>query len=192
MLCGGVTTWTPLVVNGCGPGKRVGIIGVGGLGHFGILWAKALGADKVVGISRKASKRDDVLKLGADEYIATDEDPEWAKKHAYSLDLIVCTVSSHSMPLKEYLGLLDTEGRLIQVGAPESALPELAAFDFIEKGIYLGGSGIGSPQQIRDMLQFAAEKKIKPWIETRPMKDVNKALNDMEKGLARYRYTLVN
>ena len=78
MLCGGVTVYSPLVRNGCGPGKTVGIVGVGGLGHFGVLFAKALGADRVVGISRKNDKRDDVLKLGADKYIATGEDKDWA------------------------------------------------------------------------------------------------------------------
>lgn len=94
MLCGGITTYSPLRHNGCGPGKKVGVIGVGGLGHFGIMFAKALGADKVVAISRKDNKKEDALKLGADEYIATDDDPEWAAHHARSLDLIVSTVSS--------------------------------------------------------------------------------------------------
>lgn len=94
MLCGGVTVYSPLRKNGCGPGKRVGIIGVGGLGHFGVMFAKALGADKVVAISRKADKSADAIKLGADEYIATAEDKDWAQKHSRSLDLIVCTVSS--------------------------------------------------------------------------------------------------
>lgn len=94
MLCGGVTVYSPLKENGCGPGKRVGIIGVGGLGHFGVLFAKAMGADKVVAISRKADKKADALKLGADEYIATAEDADWSKKHSRSLDLIICTVSS--------------------------------------------------------------------------------------------------
>lgn len=94
MLCGGVTVYSPLKRNGCGPGKRVGIVGVGGLGHFGVLFAKALGADEVVGVSRKSSKRDEVLKLGADRYIATDDDKGWAEKNARSLDLIICTVSS--------------------------------------------------------------------------------------------------
>lgn len=94
MLCGGVTTYSPLRHNGCGPGKRVGIIGVGGLGHYGIMFAKALGADRVVAISRKDNKKEDALKLGADGYIATDEDPEWANHHARTLDLIVSTVSS--------------------------------------------------------------------------------------------------
>jgi alcohol dehydrogenase (NADP+) len=116
MLCGGITVFSPLKNYGCGPGKTVGIVGVGGLGHFGVLFAKALGADKVVGISRKADKRDDVLKLGADLYISTDEDKEWAKHNAQSLDLIVCTVSSEKMPLNDYLSLLKTKGTFIQVG----------------------------------------------------------------------------
>ena len=74
MLCGGITVYSPLRQFRCGPGKRVGIVGVGGLGHFGILFARALGAEKVVGISRSAGKRADVLKMGADEYVATDDD----------------------------------------------------------------------------------------------------------------------
>lgn len=97
MLCGGVTVYSPLKHNGCGPGKRVGIIGVGGLGHFGVIFAKALGADKVVAISRKADKAEDAMKMGADLYIATDEDADWAKKYARSLDLIICTVNSASV-----------------------------------------------------------------------------------------------
>jgi len=94
MLCGGATLFSPLKHNGCGPGKRVGIIGVGGLGHFGLLFAKAMGADKVVGISRKICKKEDSLKMGADLYIATDDEPNWATENARSLDLIVSTVSS--------------------------------------------------------------------------------------------------
>jgi alcohol dehydrogenase (NADP+) len=94
MLCGGATLYSPLKHNNCGPGKRVGIIGVGGLGHFGLLFAKAMGADKVVGISRKMGKKEDVMKMGADLYIATDDEPNWATEHARSLDLIVSTVSS--------------------------------------------------------------------------------------------------
>lgn len=107
---------SPLKANGCGPGKTVGIVGVGGLGHFGVLFAKALGADRVVGISRKAEKKDDVLALGADEYIATSDDADWATKNKRSLDLIISTISSEKMPLTDYLGLLKTKGTFIQVG----------------------------------------------------------------------------
>jgi D-arabinose 1-dehydrogenase-like Zn-dependent alcohol dehydrogenase len=73
---------------------NVGIIGIGGLGHFGILWAKALGAEKVVAISRRSNKRQDAVLLGADEYVATEEDVDWAKSHAMTLDLLISTVSS--------------------------------------------------------------------------------------------------
>lgn len=116
MLCGGVTLFSPLRNNGCGPGKTVGILGVGGLGHFGVLFAKALGADKVIGISRKAAKRDEVLALGADHYIATDDDANWVEENKKSIDLIVNTISSGSMPLNKYLKLLKTGGEFIQVG----------------------------------------------------------------------------
>jgi len=116
MMCGGVTVYSPLKHNGCGPGKTVGVVGVGGLGHFAVLFAKALGADKVVGISRKASKKDEVLKLGADKYIATDDDKDWDKENSRTLDLIISTVSSDKMPMTGYLSLLKINGSLIQVG----------------------------------------------------------------------------
>ncbi|EON97098.1 putative nadp-dependent alcohol dehydrogenase protein [Phaeoacremonium minimum UCRPA7] len=193
MLCGGITVFSPLKHNGCGPGKTVGIVGVGGLGHFGVLFAKALGADRVVGISRKASKKDEVLALGADQYIATDDDKYWFVDNARSLDLIVCTVSSEKMPLSQYLSLLKVGGTFIQVGAPDGGnLPPVNAFTLIASGIKIGGSAIGSPNDISDMLQFAAEKKIKPWVQTRPLKDANQAVVDMADGKARYRYVLVN
>lgn len=116
MLCGGITVYSPLKNNGCGPGKTVGIVGVGGLGHFGILFARALGADKVVGISRKRSKEKEVLDLGADQYIATDDDQDWIAKNTRTLDLIISTVSSENMPITGYLQLLKVYGTLIQVG----------------------------------------------------------------------------
>ncbi|KAH7120217.1 NADP-dependent alcohol dehydrogenase [Dactylonectria estremocensis] len=193
MLCGGVTMYHPLKKNGCGPGKRVGIVGVGGLGHFGVLIAKALGADKVVGISRRASKRDEVLSLGADQYIATADDEDWAKVNARSLDLIICTVSSASMPLTDYLGLLDVGGKFVQVGLPNGGnLPPVSVFTLIRSSVSIGGSLIGSPQEIEEVLQLAVDKKIKPWIETRPMEEANQTIVDLEAGLARYRYVLVN
>jgi alcohol dehydrogenase (NADP+) len=192
MLCGGVTVYSPLRRNGCGPGKRVGIVGVGGLGHFGILFAKALGADKVVAISRSSTKKADAMKMGATAFIATGEDKNWSRVHTRSLDLIVCTVSSPDMPIEKYLHLLRTNGKFVQVGAPEDRLPALSAFSLIAKGCAIGGSSIGSPAEIEEMLQFAAQKNIKPWVEKRSLKDANKAIVDMEDGKARYRIVLVN
>lgn len=121
------------------------------LSHFGVMFAKALGADKVVGISRKGDKKSDVLKMGADEYIATDEDENWASKNSRSLDLIVCTVSSPKMPLMDYLQLLRVKGTFIMVGAPEDKLPDMNAFAFIAKGVKFGGSMVGPPWQIEEV-----------------------------------------
>ena len=120
MLCGGITTYSPLRNNGCGPGKRVGVIGVGGLGHYAIMFAKAMGADRVVGISRKSNKKEDALQLGADAYIATDEDENWAAENSRSLDLIISTVSSTkvgpplppSLTYALYANRIDAPGRL--------------------------------------------------------------------------------
>ncbi|KAK2795961.1 hypothetical protein FQN50_009666 [Emmonsiellopsis sp. PD_5] len=193
LLCGGITVYSPLVKNGAGPGKSVGIIGVGGLGHLGILFAKALGCDQVTAISRTNSKKSEALGgLGADKYIATDEDKGWAKAHARSLDLIICTVSSAKMPLESYLRLLKVGGEFIQVGAPEEPFPAFRLWHLMGKGAKVGSSSIGSPEEIRQMLQLAADKKILPWIQERPMEDVNNALVDMHEGKARYRYVLVN
>jgi alcohol dehydrogenase (NADP+) len=193
LLCGGITVFSPLLNYGAGPGKSVGIVGIGGLGHLGVLFAKALGCDRVVAISRTNAKRADSLSgLGADVYIATDEDKGWARANSRSLDLIISTVSSSKMPIMGYLGLLKLNGHFIQVGAPEDPFPAFKVWPLIQKGIKIGGSAIGSPDEIRKMLQLAADKNIQPWIQERPMRDVNKTIADMEAGKARYRYVLVN
>lgn len=192
MLCGGITTFLPLAKNGAGPGKKIGIVGIGGLGHFGLLFAKALGCDRVVAISRGSEKKADAMKMGADEFIATSEDKDWATHHAQSLDLIVSTVSSPKMPLMEYLQLLRVNGQFIQVGAPEDAIPAFNAFALIAKSVKIGGSAIGSPSEIRHMLDLAAKKGIHPWVQKRSLNDANKTIVDMTAGKARYRYILVN
>ena len=144
MLCGGITVFSPLKNNGCGPGKSIGIVGVGGLGHFGILYAKvlsqhsateyitntvkALGADKVVAISRSSTKKADAEKMGVDHFIATNEDKDWATHNANSIDLLISTVSSGDMPLEKYLQLLRVKGIFVQVGAPEEPMPACKSF----------------------------------------------------------------
>ena len=191
MLCGGITVYSPLKRNGCGPGKRVGIVGIGGLGHFGVIFAKALGATEVVAISRTDTKKADALKMGADRFIATNEEG-WDSKNSKTLDLIVSTVSSPKMPIQGYLTLLRNHGEFIQVGAPEDPIPPFQAFALIGKGVKMGGSIIGSPAEIRNMLAFVESKKIKAWINTYPMKDANKAVVDFDAGKPRYRFVLVN
>ncbi|KAF2104195.1 zinc-binding alcohol dehydrogenase [Rhizodiscina lignyota] len=195
MLCAGITVYAPLKREGCGPGKKVGIIGLGGLGHFGVLFAKALGADKVVVISRSNAKKEDAKKLGADDFLATSEEKGWdsgASRLSNSLDLIISTTSSPNMPLSGYLSLLKFRGQFIQVGAPEDNLPGFNAFALLPKRAKIGGSIIGSRAEIREMLDFAVKKNIHPWIELRPLQEANQAMMDLDAGKPRYRYCLVN
>nr|WNZ75774.1 hypothetical protein [Trichoderma harzianum] len=191
LMCGGITVYSPLKFHGAGPGKKVGIVGVGGLGHFAVLFAKAFGVDEVVGISRRESKRADALSLGCDDYIATSDDKDWVKNNKERFDLIISTASSEDMPLNEYLQLLKLNGTLVQVGAPENPVP-LRPFALIAGRKNLTGSGIGSPGEIREMMQLAADKQIKPWVELRPMSDANQAMVDLDAGKPRFRYVLVN
>ncbi|RVX70513.1 hypothetical protein B0A52_05164 [Exophiala mesophila] len=192
MLCGGITACRPLFTHGAGPGKKVGIIGIGGLGHFGIMGAKALGCSEVVAISRTASKKADAMKMGATKFIATDEDRDWARKHSRSLDLIVCTVSSPKLPLEMYLQLLRLKGAFVQIGAPEDVLPPVSAFSLMSKACTLTGSLIGSPNDIRRMLNLFVETGVRTWNNNYSMRDANKALIDFEAGRPRYRLVLVN
>lgn len=191
LMCGGVTVYNPLVSYGAGPGKRVGVVGVGGLGHFALLFAKAMGSDKVVAISRGSGKKEDALKLGADEFIATGEDDEWMTKNANSLDLIISTISG-SFPLDQYLQLLDVNGTFVQLGAPDDPLPSFSPMGLIFKNLKIAGSLIGTRQHIRDMLELAKKTDLQAWVQVRPMSEANQVLIDFEKGLPRYRYVLEN
>lgn len=190
MLCGGVTVYSPLKLNDCGPGKTVGVVGIGGVGHCAILFAKALGADKVVGISRSGSKREDVLRMGADDYIATSENPEWAKEHSGTFDIVINTIGTNKVSFREYLGLVGLDGTFIQVGLPEDGPFEVDAFLLVSRRIKLTGSNIGSRREIREMLDLAAAKGIKLWVQERPMSEANQGIIDFEAGKARYRYVL--
>ncbi len=173
-------------------GLRVGILGIGGLGHVGIQFARAMGADYVAGISRRADKRGDALALGASEYIATDEDPDWAITHANQLDVIISTVSL-SVDLTHYLQLLRRGGRFVMLGMPGDG--GVAGFDVttvVLKQIEITGSLISSPEETRDMLQFAAYHGINPMVDVVDMADANQAVQKAEAGEARYRYVLYN
>ncbi|KUI58073.1 putative mannitol dehydrogenase [Cytospora mali] len=191
LLCGGVTMYAPLKAHGVKAGMAVGIVGVGGLGHYGVKFAKAMGA-RVVGISRRATKRDEVLSFGADDYIATADDADWATKHAKTLDLIISTVASCKVPIADYMGLLKKGGSFCQVGLPDDGPFQIPGATVAFNRTKFEGSLIGSPQDLRDMLQFASEKQIHGLIQERAMSDANQAVLDLEAGKARYRYVLVN
>lgn len=189
MLCAGATVFAPLKEYNVKKGMKIGIVGMGGLGHFAIMFAKAMGAE-VLCISRTDSKKKDAFALGADEY-AANSGPDWHTKHIGTLDLLINTSSSEKSPMYELILMLKTHGTLMQIGAPEAPIPVptfLLAFGHKK----IAGSLVGSPADIKEMLQLAADKRIEPMVEMRPMGEANEAIVDMEEGKARYRYVLVN
>ncbi|KAH7029819.1 uncharacterized protein B0I36DRAFT_350627 [Microdochium trichocladiopsis] len=194
MLCGGITTYSPLVRFGCGPGKAVGVVGLGGLGHFAVLWAKALGADRILGFSRSVGKKDDAMALGCDEYLATLEDgyADAIKEREASLDIILCTASSVGEELESYITLLKPGGTFVLLGNADGGKLQVPTLPMLMKKINVAGSLIGSPAEIRDMFKLAVEKGVKPWVQERDMQDANEALKDIAAGNARYRLCLVN
>lgn len=189
MLCAGVTVYSPLKHYGVGPGKKVGIIGIGGLGHLGVQFAAALGGD-VWAISHSDKKKDDAAKLGAKGFISTADPKAVLKEHGASFDIILSTSFQDGMPLQKlYLPMLKAHGNLIIVGIPNSGIPS-GGNAIMGKSIT--GSMIGSPAELEEMFKLAVEKNVKTWIEERPMKEATQAVQDMHHGKARYRYVLVN
>lgn len=170
MLCAGLTAFSPLVRNGCGPGKKVGIVGMGGIGHFGIMFAKALGAETWA-ISRSHAKEADAKELGADGFIAT-QDKDWNVPHKFTFDLIINSANnSEGFDLARYLSLLDVHGRWISVGLPEGAGHEVKTNTFMSNGCLIGASHLGSRKEMIQMLQLAADKGLKSWVEEIPISE---------------------
>lgn len=192
MLCAGVTAWNALVRNNVGQARGVGIVGYGGVGMFTVLWARALGCKKIVVISRTRSKEADALAMGATDYIATDEDSNWPTNYGSHVELLVSTAPDATVPLSDYLKLLRVHGNYVQVGLPDQPLPMVHAFELSVRNIRLSGTFFGSPSQIAEMLQFAADNKVKPMVELKPLSQANEILKCMENGQARYRYVLFN
>ena len=191
MLCAGLTAYSPLVRNGCGPGKKVGVVGLGGIGHFAVLFAKALGAETWV-ISRSHAKEEDAKKLGADGFIAT-ADKDWAAPHVMTFDLIVNTANStKDFDLTKYLSMMDVHGRFISVGMPEEAGQEVRSQDLAFNGVLIGASHLGSRKETLAMLKLAADKNIQSWVEEVPIsaENLSKAVQRLRKTDVRYRFTL--
>jgi len=192
MLCAGITAYSPLVRNGAGPGKKVGVVGLGGIGHFALLFAKALGAETYV-ISRSHTKEKDALAMGADGFIAT-EDKDWNEEHIMTFDLIINTANSTAgFDLTRYLSLLDVHGRFISVGMPEGSGMEVRAQDLSFNAVLMGATHLGSRREMLEMLQLAADKGLKSWVETIDIseKGLKEAVTRLQKNAdVRYRFTM--
>ncbi|KNE62865.1 hypothetical protein AMAG_08042, partial [Allomyces macrogynus ATCC 38327] len=189
LLCAGITVFAPLKKHWV-PNARVGVVGIGGLGHLAIQFARALGATEVVALSTSDRKRKDAEALGATHFVTLKSADDF-KAHAESLDLIVCTASSHDMDWDSYFELLDAGGKFIVVGIPEAPISlSLDKLIFAERSLV--GSLIGARGDIVEMLEFATKHNVRPWIEKMPMKDVNTAITRLRKGDVSYRFVLEN
>ncbi len=188
LLCAGITTYSPLRHWNAGPGKRVAVIGLGGLGHLAVKLAAAMGAEVAV-LSQSLKKMEDGLRLGASEYYATSDDDTFAEL-AGSFDLIINTVSAN-LDMADYLGLLKLDGTLVELGMPENPMPVPAgALIFGRRS--LSGSLIGGIAQTQEMLDFCAEHDVTPEIEVIEASYVNEAYERMVASDVRYRFVIDN
>ena len=186
LLCAGITTYSPLHHWGAGKGKKVGIVGLGGLGHMGVKFAHALGAHVVL-FTTSPNKKDDALRLGADEVVVSKNANEMAK-HAGSFDYILdCVSAEHD--INALLGQLRRDGNLTLVGAPEKPLP-VAAFSLLFGRRSLSGSAIGGTKETPEMLDFCGEHNLTSDVEIIPIQKLNEAYERLVKGDVQYRFVI--
>ncbi|WAZ23762.1 NAD(P)-dependent alcohol dehydrogenase [Streptomyces cinnabarinus] len=186
LLCAGITTYSPLRHWNAGPGKKVAVVGMGGLGHMAVKIAHALGAEVTV-LSQSLRKQEDGLKLGAHHYYATS-DPKTFEELAGSFDLILSTVSA-PLNLDQFLSLLRTDGAFVNVGAPEEPVA-LNLFSVIMGRKSLAGSGIGGIQETQEMLDFCAEHGFGAEIELIAASEINEAYERVLASDVRYRFVI--
>ncbi len=187
LLCAGITTYSPLRHWGAGPGKKVGIVGVGGLGHMGVKLAHAMGAHTVA-FTTSESKRQAALDLGADEVVVS-RDAEAMAKHVRSFDFILDTVGA-SHDLDAYTALLKLDGTLCLVGAPEHPHPAPAVFQLLMARRSIAGSSIGGIAETQEMLDFCAANGITSDIEMIRADEINTAYERMLKSDVKYRFVI--
>ena len=186
LLCAGITTYSPLHHWKVGPGQKVGIVGLGGLGHMGLKIAAAMGAHVVL-FTTSPNKKDDALRLGAKEIIVT-RDPAELEKHVNTFDFILdCVSAEHN--INQYLNLLKRDGTLVLVGAPEKPLPT-GAFSLIFKRRQFAGSLIGGIPETQEMLDFCGEHNIVSDIEMIPIQKINEAYDRVVKSDVKYRFVI--
>jgi uncharacterized zinc-type alcohol dehydrogenase-like protein len=186
LLCAGITTYSPLRHWKVGPGQKVGIVGLGGLGHMGLKFAKAFGAHVAL-FTTSPKKTVDAMRLGADEVIVST-DPDAMQKHAGSFHFILDAVSAEH-DLNAYLQLLRRDGTMTLVGAPEKPSP-VAAFNVIMGRRQLAGSAIGGIRETQEMLDFCAEKGITADIEMIRIQQINEAYERLLKSDVKYRFVI--
>jgi uncharacterized zinc-type alcohol dehydrogenase-like protein len=186
LLCAGITTYSPLRHWKVGPGQKVGIVGLGGLGHMGVKFAHAFGAHVVL-FTTSPGKIADGLLLGADEVVVS-KDADAMKKHQGSFHFILDAVSAQH-DINTYLSLLKLDGTLTLVGAPEQPLP-VNAFNLLLPRRQFAGSGIGGIAETQEMLDFCAAHNIVSEIEIIPIQKINEAWDRLLRQDVRYRFVI--
>lgn len=186
LLCAGITTYSPLAHWNAGPGKRVAVVGMGGLGHMAVKIAVAMGADVTV-LSQTLSKQEDGLRFGAKDYYATSDESTFEKLQN-TFDLIINTVSA-PVDLNQYLSLLRLDGTMVSVGAPPEPMP-ISVFTLMGKRRSYAASNIGGIRETQEMLDFCAEHGIAPEVELIEAKDINTAYERVLKSDVRYRFVI--
>ncbi|GAA2088866.1 NAD(P)-dependent alcohol dehydrogenase [Pseudolysinimonas kribbensis] len=186
LLCAGITTYSPLRHWNAGPGMRVAVVGLGGLGHMAVKFAHAFGAHVTV-LSQSLSKKDDGIAMGADDYRATSDDATFAELRS-SFDLIVNTVSA-VIPMNRYLSLLRLNGTFVSVGAPGEPLP-VPVFSLFNQRRSFAGSSIGGIRETQEMLDYCAEHGIAPETELIRADRVNEAWERVLASDVRYRFVI--
>ncbi|HEX3894055.1 MAG TPA: NAD(P)-dependent alcohol dehydrogenase [Terracidiphilus sp.] len=186
LLCAGITTYSPMHHWGVGKGKKVGVVGLGGLGHMGVKFAHALGAHTVV-FTTSPNKKDDALRLGADEVVVSRNANEMAK-HVGSFDFILDAVSADH-DINAYIQLLRRDGNITLVGAPEKPL-QVAAFGLLFGRKSLSGSPIGGLPETQEMLDFCSKHNITSDVEVIPIQKVNEAYERLLKADVKYRFSI--
>lgn len=186
LLCAGITTYSPLRHWGAGPGKKVAVVGLGGLGHMAVKLAHAMGAEVTV-LSQSLKKQEDGLKLGADHYYATSDETTFTDL-ANTFDLIINTVSA-PIDISDYLQLLTLDGALVNVGAPAEPLP-VNVFSLILGRRSFAGSAIGGIRETQEMLDFCAEHNLGAEIEVIPASKINDAYERVLASDVRYRFVI--
>ena len=186
LLCAGITTYSPMRHWGVTKGKKVGVVGLGGLGHMGVKFAHALGAHVVV-FTTSPGKKDDAIRLGADEVVVSKNTNEM-EKHLGSFDFILDAVSANH-DINAYLALLRRDGNITLVGAPEKPLP-VSAFNLIMGRRSLSGSPIGGIAETQEMLDFCGKHNITSDVEVIPIQKVNEAYERLLKSDVKYRFSI--
>jgi len=186
LLCAGITLYSPLRHWQAGPGKKVAIVGLGGLGHMGVKLAHAMGAEVTV-LSHSLKKQADGKRLGADHYYATSDAETFTKLAGY-FDLVINTVSAQ-LDWKQYLDLLKLDGTLVVVGLPEKDIP-IGAFSLTARRRSLAGSQIGGIGEIQEMLDFCSKHRVSCDVEVVPIQKVNEAYERVLKSDVRYRFVI--